>query len=404
MASLWTLPGARRDSRDPTAGPRTGPISGAVEAPGQGYGRRAKLPGSKLWVILGRREGRFIMSAATNTATGTAIGILGTGRYLPSRVVDNDEVGRPAGVDAAWIEAKTGIRSRRRASASEATSDLAAHAARAALETAGIDAAELAYLVVATSTPDQPQPATACIVQDLIGARQAAAFDVNAVCSGFVFGLASAARILAGDGGGYGLVIGADVYSRILDPTDRRTAVLFGDGAGAAVLGPVPGGHGVLAVRLRSDGARRELIEVPAGGSRRPPSVQTLDSGGHYFRMIGREVREYVAENVPPMLRELMHDTGLAPATVDHFVPHQANGLMLADLAGKVELADQVRLSVREYGNTGAASVPITLDETVRGVGLWPGQTVLLAAFGGGMSMAGAVLRWSSGVPARRAA
>lgn len=344
------------------------------------------------------------MSAATNTAANTAIGIVGTGCYLPSRLVDNEEVGRPAGVDAAWIEAKTGIRSRRRAGADEATSDLAAHAARAALETAGIDAAELAYLVVATSTPDQPQPATACIVQDLIGACRAAAFDVNAVCSGFVFGLASAARMLAGDGGGYGLVIGADVYSRILDPTDRRTAVLFGDGAGAAVIGPAPAGHGVLEVRLRSDGARRALIEVPAGGSRRPASADTLDSGGHYFRMIGREVREYVAEHVPPMLRELMHATGLTPATVDHFVPHQANGLMLADLAGRVELADQVRLSVREYGNTGAASVPITLDETVRGVGVQPGQTVLLAAFGGGMSMAGAMLRWSAGVPACQAA
>jgi 3-oxoacyl-[acyl-carrier-protein] synthase-3 len=306
-------------------------------------------------------------------------------------------------VDAEWIERKTGIRSRRRAAADEATSDLAGHAASAALDAAGLDAGELRFVVVATSTPDQPQPATACIVQDIVGARHAAAFDLNAVCSGFVFGLATASRLLAD--GGYGLVIGADVYSRILDPTDRRTAVLFGDGAGAAVLGPVPAGHGVLATRLVSDGARRGLIEVPAGGSRRPASAATLDAGEHYFRMVGRGVRDYVAEHVPPMLGELIGAAGLVPEGVDHFVPHQANGMMLADLAERAGLAGQVRLTVRDYGNTGAASVPITLDETVRGLpGVRAGQAVLLAAFGGGMSMAAALLRWSAAGAARSAA
>ncbi|MDT7610895.1 MAG: acetoacetyl-CoA synthase [Pseudonocardiales bacterium] len=338
----------------------------------------------------------------TGIPTEACVGIVGTGSYLPARVVDNDEVGGPAGVGAEWIERKTGIRSRRRAAAGEATSDLAAHAAVAALEAAGLDPEELRFLVVATSTPDQPQPATACIVQDLIGARNAAAFDLNAVCSGFVFGLATVSRLL-GDGG-YGLVIGADLYSRIVDPADRRTAVLFGDGAGAAVLGRVPAGHGVLRTRLVSDGAKRGLIEVPAGGSRLPASAATLDAGLHHFRMIGRDVRDYVSEHVPPMLAELILAAGLTPSDVDHFVPHQANGLMLADLADRAGLAEQVRLTVRDYGNTGAASVPITLDETVRGVGVHPGQTVLLAAFGGGMSMAAAMLRWSAGMPASRAA
>lgn len=337
--------------------------------------------------------------------TDPGVGILGTGSYLPRRVVSNDEVGRPAGVDAAWIEAKTGIRARRWAAPDEATSDLAVHAAEAALDAAGIAAADLRYLVVATSTPDQPQPATACIVQNAIGARHAAAFDLNAVCSGWLFGLATVSKMIDGPtGGGYGLVIGADVYSRILDPTDRRTVVLFGDGAGAAVLGPVPAGQGVLDVRLCSDGARRALIEVPAGGSRRPASADSLADGGHFFRMIGREVREYVADNVPPMLTELMAATGLPATAVDHFVPHQANGLMLADLAGRIGLAEQVRTSVREYGNTGAASVPITLDAAVRGGQVHPGQNVLLTAFGGGMSMAAAMVRWSAPAYARRAA
>lgn len=342
------------------------------------------------------------MAPASGTPSATPVGVLATGSYLPSRVVSNDEVGYPAGVDGTWIEAKTGILTRRWAAADEATSDLAAHAALAACDAAGLDPAELDYLVVATSTPDQPQPPTACLVADLIGARRAAAFDLNAVCSGFVFGLATVSRLLGG--GGYGLVIGADVYSRILDPTDRRTVVLFGDGAGAVVLGPAPAGHGVLDTRLVSDGGHHGLIEVPAGGSRMPASPATLAAGQHYFRMLGRDVRDYVAEHVPPMLRELIDATGLAPAGVDHFVPHQANGLMLADLAARVGLTGQVRLTVREYGNTGSASVPITLDKTVHGVGVRPGQTVLLTAFGGGMAMGAAMLRWSAGVPAQRAA
>jgi acetoacetyl-CoA synthase len=328
---------------------------------------------------------------------GPPIGVLGTGSYLPARVVGNDEVAGPAGVDADWIERRTGIRTRHRAAPHEATSDLAARASTAALDAAGIRADELSYLVVATSTPDQPQPATACFVQDLIGARRAACFDLNAVCSGFLFGLASTARLLGGEG--YGLVVGADVYSRILDPADRRTAVLFGDGAGAAVLGPVPDGHGVLEVLLRSDGANSGLIGVPAGGSRRPASAETLAEGAHWFRMQGHEVRDYVAEHVPALLHEALDAAGLTAADVDHFVPHQPNGLMLADLAGRMGMADRVRLTVRDYANTGAAAVPITLDHTARGIGVHPGQHVLLTAFGGGMSMGAAVLRWSA--PAR---
>jgi acetoacetyl-CoA synthase len=343
------------------------------------------------------------LSPGSATASGGgAIGILGTGSYLPARIVGNDEVGRLAGVDADWIERRTGIRFRHRAADGEATSDLAAHAADAALRAAGVSADDLSYLVVATSTPDQPQPATACLVQDMIGARHAASFDLNAVCSGFVFGLATTARLLGGCG--YGLVIGADLYSRILDPTNRHTAVVFGDGAGASVLGPVPAGQGVLDVLLRSDGAHSRLIRVPGGGSRRPASVDTVAAGAHYFRMNGRQVRDYVAKHVPPMLRELISATGLTTAQVDHFVPHQANGLTLADLAGRMGLGEQIRLTVRNYANTGAASVPITLDHTVRGIGVHPGQTVLLAAFGGGMSMAAAMLRWSTPLRGRRAA
>jgi 3-oxoacyl-[acyl-carrier-protein] synthase-3 len=331
-------------------------------------------------------------------ATGP-VGVLGTGSYLPARVVGNDEVGAPAGVDGVWIEAKTGIRARRWAAPDEATSDLAGRAGRAALDAAGLDPSELSFLVVATSSPDQPQPATACIVADLLGARNVAAFDLNAVCSGFLFALATVSRLL--DRGGYGLVIGADVYSRMLDPTDRRTVVLFGDGAGAVVLGPVADGNGVLGTRLVSDGSRRALIEVPAGGSRRPASAATLAAGDHWFRMVGRGVRDYVAEHVPRMLTELLGASGLGPDQIGHFVPHQANALMVTDLAKELGLAAQLRLTARDYGNTGAASVPITLDATARGVGIRSGENVLLAAFGGGMSMGAALLRWSAPTPTR---
>jgi 3-oxoacyl-[acyl-carrier-protein] synthase-3 len=332
-------------------------------------------------------------AGSTRDSHTGAVGILGTGSYLPERVVTNDEVAPPAGVDGAWIERKTGIRLRRRAAADQATSDLAFAAAVAALDAAGVTADQLSYVVVATSTPDQPQPATACVVQAALGAWHAAAFDLNAVCSGFLFAMASTARLLAGDG--YGLVIGADIYSRILDPADRRTAVLFGDGAGAVVLGPVPAGTGVLEVVLRSDGARRALIEVPAGGSRMPASQRTVTEGAHYFHMIGREVRDYVNSHVPPMLADIVASCGLTEDQIDHFVPHQANGLMISELATRVGLGDQLRTTVRDYGNTGAASVPITLDHTVRHQGINPGQSVLLTAFGGGMSMAAAILRWS---------
>lgn len=324
----------------------------------------------------------------------TALGILGTGSYLPELVVGNAAVAAAVGVSAEWIERKTGIVERRRAAPEQATSDLAIRAASAALASAGISASDLRYVVVATSTPDQPQPATACLVQHAMGAYSAAAFDLNAVCSGFLFALATVQRMLLVEGG-YGLVIGADVYSRILDHSDRRTAILFGDGAGAVVVGPVPDGHGLLDLDLLSDGRHHDLIKVPAGGSRLPASTATLRDGAHFFQMDGRGVRGYVAEKVPPLLAKIVNSNGLTVADVDHFVPHQANGVMLADLADQLGLLSKTRLTIRHYGNTGAASVPITLDEVVRCGVLHPGDVVLLAAFGGGMAMGGALLRWS---------
>ncbi|PZT75375.1 3-oxoacyl-ACP synthase [Streptomyces sp. AC1-42W] len=321
--------------------------------------------------------------------------MLGTGSWLPSHVVTNDEVGAPAGVDHDWILGKTGIRERRWAKPDEATSDLAAAAGLAALEAAGILGSELSLVVVATSTPDQPQPPTASAVADAVGAGfGTTAFDLNAVCSGFVFALAAAERMLRGTDG-YALVIGADIYSRILDRHDRRTTILFGDGAGAVVLGPADGTGRMHGARLTGFGADRDLIQVPAGGSRLPASEQTLREGMHHFVMNGRAVRDFVAQQVPPAISMFLADNGMRPQDVDHFVPHQANGRMLENLARGVGIPlDRTHTTFEEYGNTGSASVPVTLDRAARSGAVKQGDLVLLAGFGGGMAMGLALLTW----------
>ncbi|WP_424217515.1 3-oxoacyl-ACP synthase III family protein (plasmid) [Streptomyces sp. BI20] len=335
----------------------------------------------------------------------TPIAILGTGSHLPERVVDNEEVGRLAGVDADWITAKTGIRERRRAAPHEATSDLAARAGRAALEQAGLTPADLSWILVATSTPDQPQPATAALVQHLLGAERAAAFDVNSVCSGFVFALTAAESLLRAAGGtGHALVIGADVYSRILDHRDRKTAILFGDGAGAVVLGPSPhGGQGFLGSRHLTRGEAHHLIGVPAGGSRNPASAATVASGAHHFRMDGRAVRSFVHEALPAAVADVLDATGVHRDRVDHFVPHQANGVMIGEVWPALDLPEATLHldDLARYGNTGAASVGIALDSAHRAGGLAEEDVVLLCAFGGGMSVGSTVLSWAPTAHAR---
>lgn len=318
------------------------------------------------------------------------VGIIGCGSHLPPRVVPNEEVAAAAGVTAAWIEERTGIRSRRFADESQAASDLAAIACEEALEDAGITAADVSVIVVATSTPDSPQPPTACVLQHRIGAHRAAAFDVNAVCSGFVFALDVARRMV--DSGGFALVVGVDLYSRIIDPADRRTAVLFGDGAGAVVLGPSATGS-IHGVRLASFGAHQDLIRVPAGGSRIPPSKESLLSGEHYFQMNGRAVREFVKQEVPAAVQDFIGHLPVNAGAVKHFIPHQANQVMLRELVTELGLPNvRMHETVAEFGNTGAASIPVTLAAARNEI--QRGDDVLLTAFGGGMAMGLALVRW----------
>lgn len=324
--------------------------------------------------------------------------ILGTGSYLPRKVLSSAELGKRLGVGERWVLDKTGIKERRIAAPDEVTSDLAANACRQALTAAKMTADEVDLIVLATSTKDQPMPATASVVQAKLGAMRAAAFDIDAVCTGFVYGLIAAhAMLLADPARRVALVVGAEIYSRFLDYDDRRTSVLLGDGAGAVVLAKAPSGTGFLATTLGSDGTLADLVQIPAGGSSKPPTTETLESGGHYFTMRGREVRDLASRVVPEVISDLLKIANLDLSDIGLLVPHQANGVMLAEWAKTLQLGpDKLHLTVGSYGNTGSASVPITLDDAVRRDRLHAGDVILLVAFGGGMTWGGVALEWKA--------
>ena len=325
-----------------------------------------------------------------------SIGIVSTGSYLPARAVPNAVLARSLGIDEEWIVAKTGIRERRVADSTEATSDLASKAGERALAAAGLDPVDLDLIVVATSSPDWIQPATACAVQANLSARNAPAYDVAAVCTGFLYALGTTTAAMQGDRQfRNALVVAAEVYSRILDYSDKKTCVLFGDGAGAVVLRRVADGYGIRSFRLGADGTKRDLVQIPAGGSRMPPSPQSLADRHHFFRMDGRSVREYVRETFPLALSAVLAPAGLRQTDIDLLIPHQANSVLLKECLESLELPlSKVHFTIERYGNTAAASVPITLDDAVRRGRIQRGDHVLLLAFGGGMTWGSALIRW----------
>ncbi|MGX1881266.1 3-oxoacyl-ACP synthase III family protein [Streptomyces sp. NPDC055287] len=309
--------------------------------------------------------------------------LISTGAWVPERVVTNAESVAQTGGPSEWITRKTGVVERRWADPGTTTADAAVAAGRQALERAGIEPEQLGLIVLATSTPDRPQPPTATAVQAALGATGAAALDVNGVCTGFLFALATARGMLAtGDAGRYALVIGADIYSRILDRTDHRTVVLFGDGAGAAVIGPDPdsGRGAVLATQLRSHGQLGHLIHMEPGDA---------------FRMDGGGVRDFVMSEVPLAVKGFLADHDVDGRQVRHLVAHQANGVMLDALVPSLGLAEDVTVhrTIDRYGNTASASVPITLDHALRQDAIPEGELVLLLAFGGGMATGAALMR-----------
>ncbi|MEW6772231.1 MAG: beta-ketoacyl-ACP synthase III, partial [Bacillota bacterium] len=293
-------------------------------------------------------------------------GITGLGIYVPEWVLTNSELERLVDTGDEWIIKRTGIRQRRIAAPGESTSDLAVRAAREALDAAGLPPEEVELVIVATATPDMLFPATACLVQHRLGAKRAAAFDLGAGCSSFIYGLAVGTQFIRTGCYRNVLVIGADVFSKVVNWEDRTTCVLFGDGAGAALLQPVEPPRGILSAYLRADGSGGDLLKLPAGGARLSASIETVQAGLHYFTMNGREVFKFAVRAMEEAAVEALRRAGIKQEEVDCFIPHQANTRIIEALAKRLCLpSEKVVINVDRYGNTAAASIPIALYEAV---------------------------------------
>ncbi|MFJ4184312.1 3-oxoacyl-ACP synthase III family protein [Kitasatospora sp. NPDC089509] len=325
-----------------------------------------------------------------------SIGILSLGSYIPPHVVDNDQVAAWSGADPAWVLERTGIRERRYAAPGTRTSQLAHRAAEQALHGQEAATADLGVLVVATSTPDQPQPSTAVFVQHALGLTTVPAFDVNAVCSGFLYGLAVTESLLGHRmPGRHGLVVGADLYSTLMDRTDRRTVSLFGDGAGAVLLGPVPDGYGLRGIELQAHSEYRDLVEVVAGGTRKPADTAAREAREHLFRMQGRPVRDYALRTLPKLVSLALDQAGLGLHDVGRFILHQANTRLVEACTAELGVDPaRVPLVAPVLGNTAAASIPLTLHHEHKRRPFRRGEHLVLAGVGGGMTAGAAVLTW----------
>ncbi|GAV12074.1 3-oxoacyl-(acyl-carrier-protein) synthase 3 [Paenibacillus sp. NAIST15-1] len=324
-----------------------------------------------------------------------SVGIIGTGKYVPERVLTNADMEKMVDTNDEWIVSRTGIKERRIAAEHEATSDLAFYAAEKALEAAGISAEELDLIVVATVTPDMSFPSTACLVQKRLGATKAAAFDLSAACSGFVYGLANASNFIAMGTYKYALVIGAECLSRITDYTDRNTCILFGDGAGAAVLGPVPEGRGFQSFVLGADGNGGELLKIEAGGSRMPASAETVENKRHYLYMNGREVFKFAVRIMGNAAEEAIEKAGKKKEDISLMVPHQANTRIIHAALERLNLSeDKCVINLPYYANTSAASIPLALAEAAEQGRIQEGDTILLVGFGGGLTWGASVIVW----------
>jgi len=321
--------------------------------------------------------------------------VIGTGSYLPEKVLTNYDLETMVDTTNEWILARTGIEERRIAAPDQATSDMATIAAQRALEAANVDPEEIDLIVVGTITGDYPWPATACIVQHNLGASNAYAYDLSAACSGFVYALSCASDFLQAGRGKKALVIGAETFTRIVDWTDRNTCVLFGDGAGAVLLEAQDGPAGVQSVHLHSDGSYLELLYQPGFGARNQATQKGLDERLHTLRMQGNEVFKVAVRSLTEVSQEAMAANDVTSADVDLFIPHQANRRILEATAKRLTLKEhQCVINVQKYGNTSGATIPIAIDEAVRDGRLKENDLVLLAAFGGGFTWGSALIRW----------
>jgi 3-oxoacyl-[acyl-carrier-protein] synthase-3 len=320
--------------------------------------------------------------------------ILGTGRYAPAKVVSNADLEKVVETSDSWITERTGIRRRHVAADGEVTSDMAAAAARSALEAAGLTAADLDLIIVGTISGDTPLPSCAVHVQRKLGALGVPAFDLSAACAGFVYGMTIADQFIATGKARCVLVIGVELLSRILNWDDRTTCVLFGDGAGAVVMGPAVGDRGILASRIFTDGSLAGVLQIPGGGSREPMTTEGLANKRNKVHMTGSEVFRVAIRNLTSASTLALKEAGLTSAELDWVVAHQANLRIITQVSDRLAFPlEKFVLNLEEYGNTSSASIPIALDEAVRDGRIKPGQTVLMCALGAGISWGSALLR-----------
>jgi 3-oxoacyl-[acyl-carrier-protein] synthase-3 len=323
------------------------------------------------------------------------VSIIGTGSYVPKRVLGNAELEKMVETSDEWITSRTGIKERRIAADDESTSDLAARAAESALENAGITAEEVDLIIVATVTPDMFFPSTACFVQQKIGAKNAACFDVSAACAGFLYALEIAQQFITSHTYDTVLVIGADKLSSIVDWTDRNTCVLFGDGAGAAVLRHRGGAHGVISTFMASDGRLSDILYIPGGGSKFPPTKDNLDQRLNCIKMNGKETYKYAVHSMLDAANKVLADANLDPEDLACIIPHQANFRIIEAIAHRFGVPiERFVVNLDRYGNTSAGAVAIALDEANRTGRMKVGDYVLLVVFGGGLTWASSVIQW----------
>ena len=326
-----------------------------------------------------------------------AAGIIGIGCYLPEKKLTNQDLEKIVDTSDAWITERTGIKIRHIAAPEQATSDLAYEASLKALADAHTKPEELDMIIVATETPDYKYPSTACLLQAKLGAKKAACFDLAAGCSGFVYGLGVAAQCIVSGLYKKILLVGAETLSRIMDWTDRNTCVLFGDGAGAAVLGRVEDGYGVLSLDLGADGTGAKHLIQPGGGSRRPATHETVDAHDHTIHMDGREVFKFAARTMPAACKKVLQKAGLGIEDVALLVPHQANLRIIDNAVNRLKIdRDKVWINIQRHGNMSAACIPVCLTEAREAGRLHKGDNVVMVAFGAGLTWAGALVKWTN--------
>ncbi|CEN84837.1 3-oxoacyl-ACP synthase [[Clostridium] sordellii] len=325
----------------------------------------------------------------------TKAGIVGVGSYVPKNIISNFDLEKIMDTSDEWIKTRTGIRERRIVDENEATSDLATKAALNAIKDANLTPEDIDLIIVATITPDMIFPSTACLVQANIKGTKAACFDLEAACSGFIYGITVAKQFIESDTYKHVLVIGAEALSRILDYEDRSTAILFGDGAGAVVMGPVSEG-GVLSTSLGSDGNGKDYLNIPAGGSKTPASEDSIKNRLHFIKMAGSDVFKFAVRIMQDASVECIKSANLEIQDIDYLIPHQANIRIIEASAKRLKLSmDKVYVNLDKYGNMSAASIPVALDEAYREGKIKKGDNIVLVGFGGGLTWGASVVRWS---------